>query len=235
MKRILWSAASLASTVLTVTVRTALFGVALALLIALFGFKAVGAVDRRAELLFAVEPSSIPWAAGTFVLIGVAAWYLGSHAVTRFREYGAAQAYAADDAEYAVSPLRPGFWRTMGNALMPLVATALVGATVLLTAGWFFEQGRDRVEGATITFEYGTVQATLFSDGSAQCHLGMDELPCEFAYRDDERFNELLGADSSWAVSFGDLYDDGGNFVFAWTHAGIFTVGNFGDMRATDD
>lgn len=205
---------------------------ALAVFTALFGFVAVGAVDRRAELLFAAEPSSIPWAAGLFVLVGVVAWFLSSHAVTRFREYGAAQALAADEPELADSPLRPTFWRTVGNALMPIVATALVGGTILLTAGWVFEQGRDRVEGATISFDYGTVQATLFSDGSAQCYLGLDELPCEFAYRDDERFNELLGADTSWVVSFGDLYDDGGNFVFAWTHAGPFTVGNFGDMNA---
>lgn len=205
---------------------------ALAVLTALFGFAAVGAVDRRAELLFAVEPSSIPWAAGIFLLLGIAAWFLTSHAVTRFREYGAAQTVAADDAEFASSPNRPSFWRTVGNALSPIVLVALVGATVLLTAGWFFEQGRDRVEGATVSFEYGTVQATLFSDGSAQCHLGLDELPCEFAYRDDERFNELLGVPESWVVSFGDLDGNGSNFVFAWGQAGGFTFGNFGDMNA---
>jgi hypothetical protein len=205
---------------------------ALVVFTALFGFKAVGAVDRRAELLFAANPDTIPWAAAGFLIVGVVAWFISSHAARRFREYGAAQTIAADDPEIADSPLRPTFWRTLANALFPLVAASLLGALILLSAGWFFEQGRERVEGATVQFEYGTVQATLFSDGSAQCHLGLDELPCVLSYKDDERFNELLGSETSWVVSFGDLEGDGSNFVFAWTHAGPFTVANFGDMNA---
>ena len=206
---------------------------ALVVLSALFGATAVGAVDRRAELLFAVDPATIPWAAGGFLVVGIAAWFLAGHAAQRFREYGMAQTVATDDPEIADSPLRPTFRRTLANALLPIVATSLVGATILLTAGAVLEQGRQRVEGATVSFPYGTVQATLFSDGSAQCHLDMDEVPCVLAYRDDLRFNELLGNDSSWVVSFGDLSEtqDGvSNFVFAWTHIGPYTVGNFGDM-----
>ncbi len=208
---------------------------ALVVLSALFGIHAVGAVDRRAELLFAVNPDIIPWAASGFLIVAVVAWFLTDHAVRRFKSYGAAQTLAADDPEMAASPLRPTFWRTLANALFPLLVSALVGASILMATGWAFEQGRERVEGATVTFPYGTVQATLFSDGSAQCHLGLDEVPCVLSYKDDARFNNLLESDTSWVVSFGDLSDeqDGeSNFVFAWTHVGPYTVGNFGDMNA---
>lgn len=208
---------------------------ALVVLSALFGFTAVGAVDRRAELLFAVDPGAIPWAAGGFLVVGVVAWFLAGHAVSRFKQYGEAQAIAADDPSIADSPLRPTFWRTLANALLPVVAVSLVGGVALLTAGAALEQGRHRVEGATVTFPYGVVQATLFSDGSAQCHLGLDEVPCVLTYKNDPRFNKLLDSSSSWVVSFGDLskeQDRRSNFVFSWAHVGPYTVGNFGDMNA---
>lgn len=208
---------------------------ALVVLSALFGFTAVGAVDRRAELLFAVDPGTIPWAAGGFLVVGVVAWFLTGHAVSRFKQYGEAQTIAADDPSIAESPLRPTFWRTLANALLPIIGVSLIGATLLLTAGTVFEQGRQRVEGATVSFPYGVVQATLFSDGSAQCHLGLDAVPCVLAYKDDARFNKLLDSDSSWVVSFGDLseaQDGKSNFVFSWAHVGPYTVGNFGDMNA---
>lgn len=208
---------------------------ALVMLSALFAFKAVGAVDRRAELLFAVDPGTIPWAAGGFLVVGIVAWYLSGHAMRRFKEYGEAQIIAKEEPEIASSALRPTFWRTLTNALFPTLAASLIGATILLTAGAIFEQGRTRVEGATVSFSYGTVQATLFSDGSAQCHLDLNEIPCVLSFKDDERFNKLLGSESSWVVSFGDLseaQDGSTNFVFSWTHVGPYTVGNFGDMKA---
>lgn len=199
-------------------------------LTALFSIRHLGAVDRRLELLFSVNPDSVAWVAGSLVLFGLGSILMAGHATRRFSEYANARRRDPND-DGSGDKYKPGFWRTLANALFPVFIASVLTAGLVVGASFIFEQGRERVEGATGTFDYGTVQATLFSDGTAQCHLDMEEAPCVFAYRDEPFLNDVLGVQESWAVSFGDLDDSGSDFVFSWGRTGNLLTVNFGDLN----
>lgn len=199
-------------------------------LTALFSIRHLGAVDRRLELLFSVNPDSVAWVAGSLVLFGLGSILMAGHATRRFSEYANARRRDPND-DGSGDKYKPGFWRTLANALFPVFIASVLTAGLVVGASFIFEQGRERVEGATGTFDYGTVQATLFSDGTAQCRLDMEEAPCVFAYRDEPFLNDVLGVQESWAVSFGDLDDSGSDFVFSWGRTGNLLTVNFGDLN----
>lgn len=211
-------------------------------LTALFSIRQFGAVDRRAELLFGVYPDSVAWVAGSLVIFGIGAMFMAAHAARRFHQYAQSLRPSVpsndedvDASTSVVAPEKPGFWRTLANAMAPVFVASVLLASVVVMAGFSFEQGRERVESATGTFDYGVVQATVFSDGSAQCHLDMDEVPCVFAYRGEPFLNDILAVQDSWGVSFGDLDDSGSDFVFSWGRTGNFLTVNFGDLNSASD
>lgn len=203
---------------------------------ALFSISQFGALDRRMELLFSVNPDSVPWVAASLVVFGIGSAFMAAHAARRFHQYAQArrrEPVPDDDAEDETeAPEKPGFWRTLANALFPVFVASVLVASVLVIAGFSFEQGRQRVESATGVFDYGVVQATVFSDGSAQCHLDMDEVPCTFAYRGEPFLNDILAVQDSWGVSFGDLGEPGSDFVFSWGRTGNLLTVNFGDLAS---
>lgn len=187
--------------------------------------RGMGAIDRRLDLLFAVNPGSIPWAASAFLLWGVVAWLLAGYVARRFRKPRTGETDLVAE---------NGFWRVLGNALYPVIATALFLALALQTTGLILEGPRTAVESATSPFAYGVVQATVFEDGSAQCFLDFENAPCTFYLRDDPKFNEYLNEPDSRVISFGDLEGNGSDFVYVYSLTGRILSGKFGDMNSVE-
>lgn len=189
--------------------------------------RGVGAIDRRLELLFAARPDSVAWVAASFLIWGVVAWLLSGYVARRLGK----QDVETDHPDYEA----PGFWRTLGNALYPVVATILFAAVSLQAAGLILEGGRVASETATSQFAYGTVQATVFEDSTAQCFLDLDNVPCSYYLRDDPKFNAVLGEPDARVISFGDLDGNDSQFVYVYALTGNILTGKFGDMNSVED